>query len=201
MPQPVRPVAALYVDPNGTYAGAPGVDPWGPERDARGYRGPYPVVAHPPCTRWCQLASVVEARYGYPAGEDNGEFAAALEAVRRWGGVLEHPAWSLAWPAFDLTEPPQGGWQRCLDGGWVTHVEQGMYGHPARKATWLYAFGVEDPPPLRWGSSGRAEVLVSWNRNHTDPNDTRRRIGKREAAATPPAFRDVLLEIARRVAE
>ena len=38
--------------------------------------------------------------------------------------------------------------------------------------------------------------LVSWCRNK-NPGDTRPRIGKRQAAATPPAFRDVLLSIAR----
>ena len=41
-------VAALYVQPGGVYYGLPDVEPWGlPERDAREYAGPWPVVA--PC--------------------------------------------------------------------------------------------------------------------------------------------------------
>jgi hypothetical protein len=46
-------VAALYVEKDGAYFGLPGVDPWDEERDATLYDGPYPVVAHPPCNRWC----------------------------------------------------------------------------------------------------------------------------------------------------
>lgn len=192
-------VAALYCDPRGPYAGLPDVDLWDEFRDARLYQGPRSVVAHPPCSRWCQLAGVVEARYGHKRGEDGGCFESALKSVRRFGGVLEHPAYSLAWPRFDLPTPPvNGGWVRGICGGWSCHVEQGHYGHPARKATWLYAFGVPDLPMLRWGkSTGRA--LVSWLNNHGTQHDTRPRVGKKQASATPPAFRDVLLSIARSV--
>ena len=93
-------VAALYVEKGGAYFGLEDVDPWDEERDARLYAGPWPVVAHPPCGRWCQLASVNEARWGAKIGEDGGCFAHALESVRRFGGVLEHPAYSLAWDHF-----------------------------------------------------------------------------------------------------
>jgi hypothetical protein len=141
-----RTVAALFVETGGAYFGLPNVDPWDETRDARGYSGPHPVVAHPPCARWCQLAGLVEARWGHKRGEDGGCFSAALAAVRRWGGVLEHPAFSAAWPAFMLPAPrARGGWVRGICGGWVCHVEQGNYGHPARKATWLYAYGTVLP--------------------------------------------------------
>lgn len=82
-----RTVAALYVASRGCYYGLDDVEPWGlPDRDAREYAGPHPVVAHPPCTRWCRLAGLVEARWGYKRGDDGGCFAAALASVRRWGG-------------------------------------------------------------------------------------------------------------------
>lgn len=93
-------VAALFVETNGIYFGLPNVEPWDIRRDARAYAGPHPVVAHPPCDRWCQMAPVNQARYGHRVGDDGGCFAAALAAVRRWSGILEHPAVSLAWPAF-----------------------------------------------------------------------------------------------------
>ena len=89
-------IAALYVDPKGAYANLPGVELWDKQRDARLYAGPHSVVAHPPCGRWCKLAALVEARYGHKRGEDGGCFAAALAAVRAFGGVLEHPAFSAA---------------------------------------------------------------------------------------------------------
>jgi len=45
-------IAALFIDERGPYVGLPNVDAWGKTRDARLYRGPWPVVAHPPCERW-----------------------------------------------------------------------------------------------------------------------------------------------------
>lgn len=192
-------VAALFVDPRGSYAGLPDVDLWDEARDARLYAGPWPVVAHPPCSRWCRLAGLVEARWGHKRGDDGGCFASALESVRLWGGVLEHPAYSDAWIAFRLPEPNRGGgWQRGFCGGWSCHVEQGRYGHPAKKATWLYAFGCE-LPPLRWGAQpyGVSRAMVSWCGNHTKRMPDRPRVGKKQASKTPLEFRDVLLNMAR----
>jgi hypothetical protein len=145
-------VAALYVDPKGVYAGLPDVEVWDEERDARKYAGPWPVVAHPPCARWCRLAGFTESRFGLKRGDDGGCFAAALAAVRKWGGILEHPAYSDAWKAFGLPRPVTWhGWTTSLlDSGASAYVEQGRYGLPVKKATWLYAVGVI-LPELRWG--------------------------------------------------
>lgn len=209
-------VAALYVQPGGVYYDLADVEPWGlPERDAREYAGPHPVVAHPPCSRWCRLAGLVEARWGHKRGEDGGCFKAALAAVRRWGGVLEHPAYSDAWAAFDLNRPPSGGgWVNAdLQGGWTCYVEQWRYGHPAKKATWLYAC-TRELPTLKWGLLADASVttklatckhsedrrpvgMVSWCGNHTKSTEKRRRLSSKEASGTPLEFRDVLLDIAR----
>lgn len=203
-------IAALYVETGGVYFGLPDVDPWDEARDARLYAGPWPVVAHPPCSRWCRLAGLVEARWGHEKGDDGGCFEATLHAVRTWGGVLEHPAYSSAWSAFRLPVPMRGGgWQRGICGGWTCHVEQGRYGHPARKATWLYAYGTS-LPELRWGPAKDIEATVSWGHHQAGwarvgdlPSNgrtgwrERRRLGKREASATTPAFQEVLLGIAR----
>lgn len=191
-------IAALFVETNGIYFGLPNVDPWDMQRDARTYAGPYRVVAHPPCDRWCQMAPVNQARYGHQVGDDDGKFEAGLRAVRTWGGVLEHPAFSLAWAAFDLPRPPtSGGWVRGFCGGWSAHVEQRHYGHRARKATWLYCFGI-DPPPLKWGAGAPPEAWISADR----PRAVLAEMGigqlsKREAKATPIEFRDLLISIAR----
>jgi hypothetical protein len=148
-------IAALYVERAGVYYDMPDVDPWDEERDARRYAGPWPVVAHPPCARWGRYwyggPSVTERR---TLGDDDGCFSAAVAAVRRWGGVLEHPEASHAWGAHGNMRPQRGGgWSWAGDGiGWTCCVEQGHYGHRARKATWLYAVGCE-LPVLRWGPS------------------------------------------------
>jgi hypothetical protein len=193
-------IAALFVETNGCYFDLPGVDPWDAARDARLYAGPHPCVAHPPCSRWCRLAGLVEARWGHKRGDDGGCFESALASVRTWGGVLEHPAYSDAWPAFRLSAPPTGGgWVNAdFEGGWTCYVEQARYGHPAKKATWLYAHGVE-LPSLRWGHVPDRDVkaLVSWCGNRVRSGENRPRVGKAVAARSPLAFRDELLAIAR----
>jgi len=189
-------IAALYVETKGVYAGLEGVDLWPLERDARKYAGPWPVVAHPPCSVWSFMAPVNEARYGHKVGEDGGCFAAALEAVRAYGGVLEHPASSRAWAAFGLPRPIRGAWRTELgDPGWATEVSQRAYGHRARKATWLYVVGCE-LETLDW-SDPKPEAWVSFMVNHGTTHLPR--LSKREAKATPREFRDLLLSMARSV--
>lgn len=170
-------IAALYVETGGVYYGLPDVDPWDEQRDARLYAGPWPVVAHPPCARWAKL-SRREFR-----GQDGGSFAAALATVRTFGGVLEHPAESRAWKKYGLPRPSGPWWQRSLtDPGWVCAVDQWHYGFPTRKPTWLYYVG-EEPCALP-----QARVLA------TKGCDS---LWSTERAKTPPAFRDVLLDLAR----
>lgn len=194
-------IAALFVEPGGPYFGVPGVDPWDRARDARGYAGPHPVVAHPPCARWCCLAALNEKRYGYTRGQDGGCFWAALSAVRRFGGVIEHPAYSAAWAAFDLPRPmAAGGWtDEDPHGGRSAHVEQGRYGAPSRKRTWVYAqLNGAAFPELLWGMAKGTLASVSFLRNRRTPGMAgKREISKREASVTPAPFRDALLAMAR----
>ncbi len=170
-------IAALYVETNGVYYGLDDVDPWDEARDARLYAGPWPVVAHPPCNRWVSYGAQAKR------GQDGGCFAAALDAVRRFGGVLEHPARSQAWRAFGLPKPKGPWWlQTTEDPGWVSEIDQSLYGFKTRKLTWLYFVG-DGPPhlPAQRGEQTRGcETLWSTERSKT-----------------PPAFRDVLLDMAR----
>lgn len=198
-------IAALYVETGGAYYGIPGVDPWDEKRDARNYAGPHPVVAHPPCARWCRLAGFVERRFGHKVGADGGCFASALAAVRTFGGVLEHPAYSKAWAAYGLPVPDRkGGWTAPdARGGHSCYVQQGRYGAPVKKATWLYAVRT-DLPDLEWGYvHDETAGGLSWCGPLRKPNDPRdRQKGRkrfRATKATPPAFRAVLLALASSV--
>jgi len=201
----MKTIAALFVDAGGVYFGVPNVDPWDKARDARRYGGPHPIVAHPPCERWGRYwHGAPNKPHQYRLGDDDRCFSAALLAARRFGGVIEHPADSHAWVFFGLKAPPRcGGWVSADDlGGWTCYVEQGHYGHMARKATWLYAFGV-DPPSLRWGR-GPQRIHPTALAKHG--YQKARRIGmvamvggkdkKRIRDATPVQFRDVLIGIA-----
>lgn len=199
-------IAALFVETDGCYFGLPDVDPWDITRDARGYDGPYPVVAHPPCQRWGRYwHGSTRKPHQFKLGDDAGCFAAALNAVRTWGGVLEHPADSQAWRMFGLNRPDRcGGWVVAdFEGGWTCYVEQGHYGHMSRKPTWLYAVNV-DLPGLPWQRLPQRLHPVALERYGYEKA---RRIGMtamvggkdktKRRNATPLAFRDVLISIAR----
>jgi len=180
-------IAALYVETNGSYYGLPDVDPWDIVRDARLYAGPFPVVAHPPCKAWSIMG---QCRPEIIRGNDGGTFTAALQAVREFGGVLEHPAHSHAWKAFNLPFPGSAGWTQTLwDQGWTCEVDQAHYGHPANKLTWLYYIGPQ-PPAMQWW---RAPSTGRTVRNDGGGGSERR-------SRTPLAFRDALLDMARSVA-
>ncbi|MEI6481044.1 MAG: hypothetical protein WCO19_01935 [Candidatus Saccharibacteria bacterium] len=202
-------IAALFVARDGCYFDVPDVDPWDQARDARFYADCCPVVAHPPCERWGRYW------YGSPMlhalgrrkvlGDDDGCFASALASVRRCGGVLEHPQASHAWRVHGITAPPfRGGWVVADDvGGWTCCVEQGHYGHRARKATWLYAVGC-DLPSLVWGPSA-AGIRMDPGFHSKEERRAAIRLGtiarmpRKERSATPLPFRDVLLTMARSV--
>jgi hypothetical protein len=167
------------------------------------------VVAHPPCARWGRYWSGgpnPKQKRRRKLGDDGGCFAAALAAVRRWGGVLEHPEASHAWRVHGLVAPDRfGGWTSAGDfQGWTCCVEQGHYGHRARKATWLYAVGCE-LPLLTWGPSTADPALRIDEGFHSTDERRRKlhksspagRMGPAERRATPLPFRDALLDIAR----
>jgi hypothetical protein len=186
-------IAALFVATGGCYFGLPDVDPWDEKRDARRYEGPDPVVAHPPCERFGRWAGPLR-------GQDNGCFSSAIASVRKFGGVLEHPEGSSAWRSFGIRTPPRrGGWIEGDEYGWTCCVEQGHYGHRARKITWLYAVGV-DTQDLIWGPS---EAVIK-PRPGRDPVRERRigavqRMSRKQRRATPHQFRDLLLSLVRSV--
>lgn len=143
-------VAVLYVlERSSGYRDLPDVDLWPKSRDARLYAGPHPVIAHPPCGPW-------SAHWAHAAKRDPKELAPlAVHQVRRWGGILEHPAHSRLWKEMDL--PPArpldkpGLFDHPLD--YSIEVEQGWWGHLSRKPTWLYVVGIPRgaivlPPPV-----------------------------------------------------
>jgi hypothetical protein len=205
-------VAALYVENAGSYFGLPGVDPWDERRDARLYDGPWPVVAHPPCQRWGkswagQPLHIKRTGERKTKGDDSGCFAAALAALQQWGGVIEHPWGSQAWPYFGLNTPPRvGGWIAAdFFGGWTCCVEQGRYGHYARKPTLLLAYHI-DLPQLDWGvGPSRLDPLLVERVGLTRARRLGEVSGKgggldsSHRVRTPPEFRDLLLSMAATV--
>jgi hypothetical protein len=180
----VRQVAALYVATGGVYFDLPGVDPWDEPRDAKSYGGPAPVVAHPPCGPWGRMAQFCK--------QDPSCGPRAVEQVRAFGGVLEHPAGSRLFRACGMPHP---GERPDEHGGTTVAVEQVSWGHPCRKPTWLYIVGL--PLGLRSLQIRTGGTPTHKVRNRTAGNLLQASRGMR--SRTPVDFRDWLIDVARSV--
>lgn len=188
-------VAALYIDPKGPYPKitAQPVDCWDATRDARTYAGPNAVVVHPPCGPWGKQ------RHNYK-GTEHDCAPRAVEQVRAFGGVLEHPAGSKLWEACGLPLP---GAEADAFGGYTVEVHQVEWGHVARKLTWLYLVGVPrealETPPF----PGRAPThWCSGNRNCKSGGSVPPGIkvcSAQQRRRTPPLFAEYLVRLARSV--
>lgn len=154
------------------------------------------MVAHPPCQLWVNFAALNYKRYGGEhnrPGNDGGCFNSALKSVRRWGGVLEHPAGSNAWLEFGLSRPVGTGWSQSNQTEWVGEVWQSAYGHKARKRTWLFYASPGGHPPYEadWSRPTGTHQVGWFDRNKPT-------LGKREASATPKPFAEFLICLAHR---
>lgn len=222
------------------------VDCWDATRDARLYAGPHPVVAHPPCKHWGRLKHLAHVQCSNEACEWHGKqpdsprslqcprcrsilvsdadcAPRAVEQVRAFGGVLEHPAGSLLWEACELPVPfrtyadCQGGSisesvDECGDplldsfGGYTIELDQVEWGHVARKRTWLYLVGVprealEAPPfpgrePTHWVSGGRRHDRKG-SGGIIPPGI--KVCSAQQRRRTPPLFAEYLVRLARAV--
>jgi hypothetical protein len=185
-------IAALYVERGGPYFDRADVDPWDRERDATKYAGPYPIVAHPPCGPWGSLKHLYR-------GNEHELAPLAVEQVRAWCGVLEHPAQSQLWAHLLLPVP--GGLPDRF-GGYSLEVSQVDWGHPARKRTWLYIVGVPrgaltfPPPrePTHWISGGRGQTGKKAKTTPVPPGI--KVCSAQQRRRTPPAFADWLIGLA-----
>lgn len=201
-------IAALYVLEDGPYSGPySGLDAWPESRDARKYRGPHKVIAHPPCERWGRYWGGGPMLHGTARqkllGDDGQTFAHALWAVRTFGGVLEHPEASHAWDFYGLTRPAQfGGWSKPDKyGGRTCCVAQGHYGHPAQKMTWLYGVNINFAE-LKWGlCPGKMKLDQGCHskaeRRRLQRTEICQRLSARQRRLTPVEFRDLLVSLVR----
>lgn len=193
-------IAALYVDAlSGPYRLIDGVECWSgipaqlslvasdSERDAMAYDGPSPIVAHPPCGHWGRWRKRCKQPDSW---KDAGPIA--FRQVRKFGGVLEHPAYSTLWPVVGAPKPGE------VDsfGGYTLQVNQTRWGHPCMKPTWIYMCRLDrsDVPALP-PEQEATHCMVRLKRNsHELPE-----LPKRHRHITPPLFAEWLVECAKRV--
>ena len=169
------------------YKQLPGVEAYDQLRDARTWPGGTAVVAHPPCAQWGRLRGLASVD-----AEEKELGPYAVQMVRTWGGVLEHPAGSTLWPACSLPAPGQSdSW-----GGWTLDVDQVVWGHRAQKHTWLYICGCRPeaippvPPPGRLPTHCVTSSRASF---YKLPE-----LSKHGRELTPPDLCAWLVEVARR---
>lgn len=126
-------ISVLCVRHDSVYYRIPGVDPWDIARDSRKCVDNYPVIAHPPCAQWGRTKPLATVDF-------NQKTLAlfCLRAVRKRGGVLEHPLASELW----LRECIPSDGNPDMYGGRLIVVDQFDFGHPARKMTGLYIVGL-----------------------------------------------------------
>jgi hypothetical protein len=187
-------VAVLFARGDSVYKTLPGCDVWDAERDARKWPGGSAVVAHPPCRGWGRLAHMAKPRF-----DELNLAVFAVDQVRRFGGVLEHPAWSKLWARCDLPAPGT----RDAFGGWTLPIHQHWFGHRAEKSTWLYIVGC--PPadiPEMPLVLGKAHFVVGTSGRRKDGSrlGVAREITKPEREHTPIDLVKWLVELARRCA-
>ncbi len=180
-------VAVLFARRDSIYKSMLDCDVWDEDRDARKWPGGCPVIAHPPCAQWSSLH-----RFARKDEEQKRLALFAVEQVRKFGGVLEHPYKSSLWDAAKLPKPG-----RCDEyGGYTVAMPQFWFGHPANKATWFYIVGCPinllPEVPLKLG---RPELCVTTSRGRR----TQREMPKRDRDRTYPAMAIWLYEVARRV--
>lgn len=113
-----------------------GCDCYDLARNALTWPGGRPAIYHPPCRSWSQLSHFAKPRNG------ERELAIwAMQNVRKFGGVLEHPIKSRLW-----AESHCRGWGiRDHFGGVLVPVAQSAFGHRAPKHTGLYMVGIDVP--------------------------------------------------------
>ena len=182
-------VAALFVTPRSVYKSMHDVDCFDSGRDARTFDLRCPVVAHPPCRSWGNLAHFAKPR------EDERDLAWwAMHVVRHCGGVLEHPITSKLWHEAGCLTPGV----RDRFGGVLVTLHQLWFGHRAQKATGVYIVG---PVPDLPAPSGVATRQIGGGSKCLKNNPRQlQNMSAGERMSTPPAFAEWLVNAARAAA-
>lgn len=183
-----KPISVLFVRKDSIYKSLTR-DCWDIERNALNWPGGNPLIAHPPCRAWGQLAHFAKPR------PDEKELAIwSIEQIRKHGGVLEHPRASKLWKVLNL---PLGN-EIDQYGGYTLSVNQHWWGHRAEKKTLLYIVGCKrmDLPAMPLNFDLITHVITNTARKGT--RGYKKRVTQYERESTPIEFARWLIELAQR---
>lgn len=179
-------VSVLFVQSSSIYNQFP-VDCWDIVRDARNYTGNNPVVCHPPCRAWGRLK-----HFSKPRPDEKNLAITAIEFVRKYGGVLEHPSGSSLWRELNL---PLGN-NTDQYGGFTISVNQSWFGHQAQKKTLLYICGVSRSQVPSFPLSFDAIQYTVGGSSKKSNAGHKKNISKKKREATPYLFAAWLIQLA-----
>ncbi len=180
-------VAVLFARQDSIYKQLEACEVYDIERDARTFQGGMTVVAHPPCRTWGRLR-----QFAKPREDEKALGPWAVNQVRTYGGILEHPAESTLFAHCGMPAPGRfpDAW-----GGWSVSINQFHFGHRAEKSTWFYIVGIDpDDLPAIPHREGKPTHCVRPTKSYPRlPSIT-----KAEREHTPPLLAEWLVEVARR---
>lgn len=179
-------ISVLFARVDSNYKSIPGCDVWDADRDALNWPGGGPVIAHPPCRAWGVLKHLAKPK---PNERDLALFA--IEMVRKWGGVLEHPSGSELWKTMRIPDADLFGDEY---GGYTVKIDQYDFGHVANKPTRLYVCGCElrELPIMPPKKRGKAQKSITGQVPGTA------RCTQREREYTPPELAAWMVDLATR---
>lgn len=163
--QPTFP--AYFINNKSKYFRHDGFDPWTVDRDALKTESQAPAVYHPPCQQWGRLK-----RFARVNPIEKLLAIWALDRVRQFGGVLEHPRTSDLWKyvSVDATK----GYDE--HGGFLLSVNLHWFGYPAQKKTVLYIVGCKrsELPPIPLNFNAVSKTIGKRTPGMTEIQKTRR---------------------------
>jgi len=164
------------------------VDTWDESRDAWNFRGPGPVIAHPPCRLWGNLSQFVRASDAVCTREIALGLWCGL-CVQQYGGVLEQPRGSKLWKALNLPRPGQKDRH-----GFTMQFPQNWFNHSSIKESWFYFVGLQpgDLPVMPY------KFLPNVGGGNGAPGSVVRQ-GHKERNATPFSLCLWLVEVCERI--
>ncbi len=191
-------IAVLFARRDSIYKTLPMVDVWDIDRDARGWPGGMPVISHPPCRGWGSLR-----KFSHADAEELALASFAVEQVRKFGGVLEHPRASKIWSSAHLASRNE---EPDSYGGWILPIVQNWWGHRAEKETYLYIVGCRpcDIPLIPLSLAYASHFVVSCSKRRNGKRlrkgdwGWRPEISKAEREHTPLSLAIWLVELAQK---
>lgn len=155
---------------------------FGKKEDALNFKKTYPAIYHPPCRSWSRLRGLSKR---LPVEH---WFALwSLIRVRRYGGILEHPASSLLFNKYIIR--PGAGYDEW--GGFSVCVDLHWWGFPAVKRTYLYFVGlsIDQLPPFPLNFNAVTHVIGT-----TAHKSDLKELSKSQRSKTPFSMCEYLLK-------